>query len=164
MGNAKRGAGAEGPASEMINPIYRETTMQLTPYLNFDGRCREAFEFYRDVLGGEIEGIMTYGESPMADEMPEDSHDNVMHAVLIAKGARLMGADGPPQGEGAARTMWVALIVDEASEAERIFAALAEDGDVQMAIQQTFWAERFGMLVDRFGTAWIVNGGLKEET
>lgn len=136
--------------------------MQLTPYLNFDGRCREAFELYRDVLRGEITGIMTYGESPMANEMPEESHDGVMHAVLVAEGATLMGSDGPPQGDGAAHTMWVALIVDEASEAERIFAALSDGADVQMPIQQTFWAERFAMLVDRFGTAWIINDNLQE--
>lgn len=137
--------------------------MQMTPYLNFTGQCREAFEFYRDVLGGEITGIMTYGESPMADEMPAESHDGVMHAHLVAGGAELMGSDGPPPGDGTAHTMWVALNVDEASEAERIFAAFAEGADVKMPIQQTFWAERFGMLVDRFGTAWIINGNLAEE-
>lgn len=136
--------------------------MQLTPYLNFDGRCREAFEFYRELLGGEITGIMTYGESPMADEMPAESHGGVMHAQLVAKGATLMGSDGPPEEDATARRMWVALIVDEASEAERIFAGLAEKAEVQMQMQQTFWAERFGMLVDRFGTAWIINGNLKE--
>lgn len=138
--------------------------MQLTPYLNFDGRCREAFEFYHDLLGGEIRSIMTYGESPMADEMPEESHDNVMHAELVAKGATLMGSDGPPAGDRTARTMWVALNVDDAPEAERIYDALAESADVQMEIQETFWAERFAMLVDRFGTAWIINGSRKEGT
>lgn len=136
--------------------------MQLIPYLNFDGRCREAFELYRDLLGGEITGIMTYGESPMAGEMPAESHDGVMHAQLVAGGATLMGSDGPPEEDAAARRMWVALIVDEASEAERIFEGLADDADVQMPIQETFWAERFAMLVDRFGTAWIINGNMKE--
>ena len=135
--------------------------MQMTPYLNFDGDCREAFEFYRDVLDGEITGILTYGNSPICDEMPPDSHDQVMHVHMIAKGAELMGSDGPPAERGGP-TMWVALNVDTADEAERIFAAFADGADVQMEIQKTFWAERFGMLVDRFGTAWIINGNLTE--
>ncbi len=137
--------------------------MRSIPYLNFDGRCREAFEFYRDVLGGEITGILTYGESPMASEMPPESHRGIMHARLIAGGAELYGSDGPPPGDGTSRTMWVALNVDGAADAERIFAAFADGADVKMPIQGTFWAERFGMLVDRYGTAWIINGNLAEE-
>ncbi|MGH7541606.1 MAG: VOC family protein [Gemmatimonadota bacterium] len=136
--------------------------MQITPYLNFAGQCREAFEFYRDVLGGTITGILTYGESPVADEIPPESHDGVMHAQLIAGDAVLMGADGPPAGDGPMRNMSVALIVDEAAEAERIFAALAEGGQTTMPMEQTFWAERFGMCIDRFGTPWIVNGHMTD--
>ena len=137
--------------------------MQITPYLNFTGQCREAFEYYRDLLNAEITQIMTYGESPMADQMPEETHGGIMHARLVADGAELMGADGPPAGDGTAHTMWVALILDEPAEAERVFAGLADGGETRMPIQETFWAERFGMCIDRFGTSWIVNGAMKEE-
>jgi PhnB protein len=137
--------------------------MQMTPYLNFEGNCREAFEFYRDVLNGEITGILTYGDSPMCDEIPSESHDQVMHAHLIADGAELMGSDGPPPEAGTKPSARVALNLDTAAEAERVYAAFSEGADVQMELQEMFWAERFAMLTDRFGTAWIINGNLKEE-
>ncbi len=137
--------------------------MQMTPYLNFTGQCREAFDVYAEVLNGDIVARMTYGESPMCDEMPPESHDHVMHTLLVADGAALMGADGPPQEDGAGHGMWVALNVDTAEEAERIFEAFSEGADIKMPMEKTFWAERFGMLVDRFGTAWIINGNLQSE-
>lgn len=138
--------------------------MQMTPYLNFTGQCREAFEFYAKVLRGEITATMSYGESPMSDEMPPESHDQVMHTHVIAQGAQLMGADGPPPEDGTGHGMWVALNVDTAEEAERIFEAFSEGADIKMPMEKTFWAERFGMLIDRFGTAWIINGNLQEDT
>lgn len=73
-----------------------------------------------------------------------------------------MGADGPPPEGGAVHSMWVALNVDTAEEAERIFEAFSEDADIKMPMEKTFWAERFGMLLDRFGTAWIINGNLQD--
>ena len=136
--------------------------MQMTPYLNFTGQCREAFDHYADVLNGEIVERFTYGESPMCDEMPPESHDQVMHTLLIADGAALMGADGPAPDNVGGHSMWVALNVDTAAEAERIFAAFSEGADIKMPMEKTFWAERFGMLVDRFGTAWIINGNLQD--
>lgn len=136
--------------------------MQITPYINFQGRTREAMEFYRDLLGGEIVQLMTYGESPMAADMPEESHDGIMHAHLIAHGAELMGADGPPPGGGTANNVSIALNIDDAEEARRIFAGLAAGGEVGMEFQKTFWAEGFGMCVDRYGTGWLVNGALQE--
>lgn len=137
--------------------------MQITPYINFQGKCREAMEFYRDLLGGEIVQSFTYGESPMAGEMPEGSHDGIMHSHLIAHGAELMGADGPPaRGEGA-NTVSIALNIADVDEAGRIFAGLSAGGEVGMEWQKTFWAERFGMCVDRYGTGWLVNGGLAEQ-
>lgn len=138
--------------------------MQITPYLNFSGQCRRAFDHYAEVLNGQIVERFTYGESPMCDEMPPESHDQVMHTLLIADGAALMGADGPSPEDGpGGPSMWVALNVETAEEAERIFAAFSEDADIKMAMEKTFWAERFGMLVDRFGTAWIINGNLQSE-
>ena len=134
--------------------------MQILPYLNFDGRCREAFDFYRAALDGQRLDVMTYGDSPMAAEMPESSHGLVMHACLQVGGTMLMGADGPPPhappAPDAARDC-VNLMVDTADEAERIWSRLTDGAQVQMPLQPTFWAERFGMLVDRYGKAWMVN-------
>ncbi|HUG01466.1 MAG TPA: VOC family protein [Longimicrobiales bacterium] len=137
--------------------------MQITPYINFQGKCREAMEFYRDLLGGEIVQIFTYGESPMAGEMPAESHDGIMHSHLVARGAELMGADGPPAAGQGANNVSIALNLDDVDEAERVFAALVEGGAVGMEFQKTFWAERFGMCVDRYGTGWLVNAGLMEQ-
>jgi len=137
--------------------------MQMTPYLNFQGHAREAMEFYRDVLRGEITGIFSYGESPMAADMPAESHDGIMHSHLVASGAEIMGADGPPQEGKGANNVQIALMVDDVGEAERIFAALSEGGKVSMEMQQTFWVERFGMCVDRYGIGWLINGGKPAE-
>lgn len=131
--------------------------MLLIPYLNFNGECRQAFDFYRTVFGGEITWMTTYGESPMCAQMPPESHDLVMHCQLEHDGLTLMGADGPPPHDGGSRSVLVNLVVDTTADAERIFAALSEGGEVGMPMQETFWAHRFGMLVDRHGKPWMVN-------
>lgn len=133
--------------------------MQMTPYLGFDGDCREAFEFYARTLEGEIEAMLTYGESPMSDEMPAGMDDQIMHACLVAEGAMLMGGDSPTGQHEAPQGIMVALEVDDIARAERIFKALAEGGKVVMPWEETFWVERFGMVNDRYGTPWAVNGG-----
>ena len=131
--------------------------MQLIPYLNYDGQCKEAFDFYAQVLGGKITGRMTYGDSPMCDQMPADSHDRVMHSQLEIGSAVLMGADGPPPHTPQSVGTTINIMVDTPADAERIFAALAEGGDVKMPMEETFWAQRWGMLVDRYGKPWMVN-------
>ena len=131
--------------------------MQLIPYLSFDGQAREAFDFYREVLGGEITFRMTYGESPMAAEMPSGSHDRVMHSALETAGAVLMGADAPAHCERSHAGSCVSIHLEEPAEAERIFAALSAGGSIEMPIQETFWSKRFGMLTDRYGKPWMVN-------
>lgn len=131
--------------------------MRLIPYLSFDGQCREAFDFYAAALGGRLPGPpMTYGESPMCGEMPPESRHLVMHVQLEVDGATLMGADGPPPHGARGNTC---INVDEPTveEAERVFAALSEGGQVQMPIAETFWAERWGALTDRYGKPWMVN-------
>jgi PhnB protein len=138
--------------------------MQLIPYLNFAGNCGEAFDFYRDVLGGEILSRFTYGESPMAVDMPPESHAQIMHTHLQSGGATLMGADGPPPHPQAGQGSFVNIAVDSADEAERIWKALSEGAEVRMPLQETFWARRFGMLVDRFGKPWMVNCSLDDCT
>lgn len=128
--------------------------MQLIAYLNFDGNCREAFDFYAQVLGGTVRRF-SYGDSPMAADMPKETHERTMHAQLEAHGAVLQGADGPPGSSTAAGC--VNIQVDDVAEAERIFAAISAGGSVQMPIDETFWAHRFGMCVDKFGKGWMVN-------
>jgi PhnB protein len=131
--------------------------MRLIPYLNFDGQCREAFDFYAAALGGKLVAQMTYGESPMCDEMPSDSHDRIMHCQLEATGATLMGADGPPPHGPSSSVTCINVDVSTVEDAERIFAALADGGRVQMSIAETFWAHRWGALTDRYGKPWMVN-------
>ena len=131
--------------------------MQLTPYLTFDGRCAEAFRFYEQCLGGKIEGMLTHGESPMAGQVPADWRDKIMHARLVVGDAVLMGSDAPPQHREEPKGFSVSLGIDRPADAERVFAALAKDGTVRLPIQETFWAARFGMLVDRFGIPWMIN-------
>ena len=131
--------------------------MKINPYLMFDGRCKEALSFYADVLKGEIEMMITYAEAPAGCDAPPESADKIMHASLVVGDQRLMGSDAPPQHRETAQGFYVSIAVDDADEAERIFNALAEDGSVHMPLGETFWAVRFGMFVDRFGTPWMVN-------
>ena len=132
--------------------------MKLNPYLAFDGRCREAFAFYARILGGKISFIQTIGESPMASSTPPEAHGRVMHVTMQIGDQVLQGADAPGEFTQPAGFS-VALHFDEAAEGERVFNALAENGMVQMPFQRTFWAKGFGMLIDQFGTPWIINAG-----
>jgi len=131
--------------------------MQLNPYLSFDGRCEAAFKFYEKALGGKIEAMMTYGSSPMAEQTLPAWRNKIMHARLKVGDEILMASDAPPDRHEAMKGIMVTLGIDEPGEAERIFRALSENATVQMPIQETFWARRFGMLVDQFGTPWMVN-------
>jgi PhnB protein len=131
--------------------------MQFTPYLNFNGDCEEAFKLYERVLGGKIEAMITHGGSPIAKEVPSTWHNRIMHARLVVGDAVLMASDSPPEHYEKPRGLFVSIGVDDPAEADRIFYALAENGTVTMPIEKTFWAARFGMLVDRFGTPWMIN-------
>jgi PhnB protein len=131
--------------------------MQLNAYLNFNGQCEAAFRFYEQCLGGQIVALHTFGNSPGAEQMAADWRDRIMHASLVVGDAVLMGSDAPPEYFEKPQGFSVSLNVKDPAEAERIFRALAEDGTVRMPLEKTFWAERFGMLVDRFGTPWMVN-------
>ncbi len=131
--------------------------MQLNPYLSFDGRCEEAFKFYEKALGGKIVAMMTYGETPMRDQSPAEFHGKIIHARLTIGDEVLMGGDAPPNHYQAPKGITVTLSNDDPAEAERMFRALSENGTVTMPIAETFWAQRFGMLVDQFGIPWMVN-------
>ena len=131
--------------------------MKLNPYLTFNGDCEAAFRFYEQHLGGKIQVILPFGETPACGEIPKEWHDKVMHACLVIGDNLLMGSDNPPGMQEEKQGYSVAINVDEPAEAERIFGALAEGGTVRMPLEQTFWAIRFGMVVDRFGISWMVN-------
>jgi PhnB protein len=131
--------------------------MHLNPYLMFNGQCEAAFKFYEQCLGGKIVAMMTYAESPMADQTSPESRSKIMHACLKVGDRELMGSDSPPQYQEEAAGFSVNLAIDDPAEAERVFNALAANGEVKMPLQETFWAARFGMLVDQFGTPWMVN-------
>jgi len=131
--------------------------MQLIPYLNFNNQCKEAFTFYERSLGGTIEVMTTYGESPAAGQVPDDWHQLVMHARLRVGDAILMASDDSSEHFKQPAGFAVALQVTDPAEADRIFQALSEDGVVTMPIQETFWSQRFGMCTDRFGIPWLIN-------
>lgn len=129
--------------------------MQLVAYLNFPGTAREAMDFYADALGGEVTQRFTYGQSPMAEQMPEAARNNVMHSQVEIGSALIMGADGPPPHDAGSTT--VNIMPETPEEAERIFKALAAGGEITMPMEETFWAYRFGALKDKFGKSWMVN-------
>jgi PhnB protein len=131
--------------------------MQLNPYLLFSGQCEAAFKFYEQVLGGKIVAMITHAGTPAESQVPPEWRAKIMHARLIVGDQVLMGSDAPPAHFQQPQGFSVSIGVDEAEDAERIFHALAEDGTVRMPLQKTFWAIRFGMLVDRFGIPWMVN-------
>jgi PhnB protein len=132
--------------------------MQLNPYLMFKGECKPAFEFYAQVLGGKIEAMIPHAGSPAEQHTPPEWLDKIMHARLSVGDSLLMASDAPPgrQDENP-KGFYVNIGLKDPKDAERIFNALAENGTIRMPFQQTFWATRFGMLVDRFGTPWMIN-------
>ncbi len=131
--------------------------MQLNPYLLFNGQCEEAFKFYAQCLGGKIEAMMPHAGTPMEKHSPPEWRDKILHASLSVDGQLLMGSDAPPQHYEQPKGFSVSLQLKDPAAAERIFNALVEQGTVKMPFQQTFWAFRFGMLVDRFGIPWMIN-------
>jgi PhnB protein len=133
---------------------------QLDVYLTFDGTCADAMRFYERTLGGKL-FLMTHAESPMTTQTPPGSGNRILHARLDLDGHLLMASDamvGRPY-EGM-KGFSVSLIYPTAAEARRVFGALAEGGRVIMPLDKTFWAESFGILVDRFGTPWMINGAM----
>jgi PhnB protein len=131
--------------------------VQINPYLHCNGQCEAAFKFYEKVLGAKIDGMFTFGDSPMAKEVPSDWQKKVMHARMTVNGNVLMGADASSERYQRPQGFSVSIGVKEPEEAERVFKELAQNGTVQMPIQKTFWSARFGMLADQFGIPWMVN-------
>lgn len=131
--------------------------MQMNPYLSFNGQCEAAFTFYEQCLGGRLGEIFRYAGSPMANDVPADWQDKVMHGSLTVGEQVLMGGDVAPGGYEAPRGFSLSLQIKSTAEAERIFRELADAGRIVLPLEKTFWAARFGMLVDRFGIPWMIN-------
>jgi PhnB protein len=131
--------------------------MDLNPYLNFDGRCAEAFDVYARTLGGKVTFSQTYGDSPAKEFTSPEWHGKIMHATLQVGGVQLMGSDAPPDRYQRPQGLYVSINVTSVDEGRRIFSALSDGGTVTMPFEPTFWAAGFGMVTDRFGTPWMVN-------
>jgi PhnB protein len=130
--------------------------MQVQPYLNFDGRCEEALDFYRGALGAEVTMLTRFKESPDPGMLSPGCEDKVMHASFRVGEATLMASDGRCKAQPSFQGISLTLTVSDEAEAERRFAALAAGGQVQMPLTKTFFSSRFGMLADRFGVSWMV--------
>ncbi|AMO96734.1 3-demethylubiquinone-9 3-methyltransferase family protein [Collimonas fungivorans] len=131
--------------------------MLLNPYLNFDGQCDAAFKFYQQILGGKIALRVTNADTPMAEKTPPDQQGRIAHIRLEVDGGVLMGSDCPTEYFEKAQGIVLSLVFDKIADGERVFNALAKNGTIKMPFEKTFWAERFGMLEDQFGTPWMVN-------
>jgi PhnB protein len=134
-------------------------TTDLVTYLSFDGQCEAAFKYYERILGGKILMMLHHADAPADAGVPQtpETANRIMHARLQVGDRLLMGGDAPPQFASKPQGFCVSIQVDTPAEAERIFGGLGEGGAVQMPIGETFWAHRFGMLIDKFGTPWMVN-------
>jgi PhnB protein len=135
----------------------RNPIKAVNAYLFFNGQCETAFKFYEQCLGGKIEIMMTHGDSPIADQVSADWQPKILHARLIVGDQVLLASDSPAEHYEKPQGFCVSLQIETPTDAERIFNALAEKGEVRLPIQQTFWAARFGMLVDQFGIPWMIN-------
>lgn len=135
--------------------------MKMTPYLHFKGQCREAFELYAKIFNGTINAMIPYEESPEEKTQPE-WRDQVLHAHLSIGNLELMASDAPAEYYAKPQGVYVAITVDDVSEAERIYNALSEAATIQMPFEETFWAERYAMFIDRFGTPWMISAGIKD--
>lgn len=131
--------------------------MQVNPYLSFNGQCEAAFQFYAQCLGGQLGAIFRYAGSPLADQVPADWQDKVMHGSVTVGEQVLMGADVAPDRYEEPKGFTLSIQIKSTAEAERIFDELSKDGRISMPLEQTFWAALFGMLVDRFGIPWQIN-------
>ena len=133
------------------------------PYLSFNGNCAEAMRFYERALGGTLEVLLRNADSPMAAQTPKEHADRIMHARLaLPAGGALYAGDCPPQMKySGIDGVGLTLNYETVAQATAVFNALAEGGTVSMALQPMFWAKIWGMLTDKFGTPWIVNGELQ---
>jgi PhnB protein len=130
--------------------------MQVQPYLFFDGRTEEAIEFYRKTLGAEVQMLMRFKDAPEPGHTPPGAENKVMHSSLRIGDATIMASDGHCQGKPSFKGISLSLSLPDVAEAERVFNALADGGQVNQPLIETFFSPRFGMVADRFGVPWMV--------
>jgi PhnB protein len=130
--------------------------VQLHTYLNYGGNCEEAFKFYEQHLGGKITMMMRHGEQPGGDDVPAGWTRAILHARMNIGGAELLGADIPPDRFQPIRSAYLSLTLGSVQEADSVFALLSDGGQIFMPMQETFFASRFAMLRDKFGTSWML--------
>ena len=135
--------------------------MQIEPRISlvFNGECDAAFALYRECFGGTVTFRLAWGDSPMADQAPPDWHDKILHATFKMGGTAFSGGDVLPGAYQRPQGFKIDLNLDDVAEAERIYTTLADGGHTTVPLQQTFWAQRFGAVVDRFGIPWGINCG-----
>ena len=131
--------------------------MQVQPYLFFNGRCEEAVEFYRRALGAEVVSIHRFKDSPDPSMCAPGTEDKVMHMGFRIGDLTLLASDGRCEGQPGFQGFSLSLNLSNDTEAERVFAALGDGGQVQMPLTKTFFASRFGMVADRFGVSWMIH-------
>lgn len=139
-----------------MNTTPSKHPVKVESYLFFDGRCEDAIEFYRRTLGAEVLMMMRFKESPQPGMCPLGSDNKIMHASFRIGETMVMASDGECGGKAEFRGFSLSLTMSNATEAERVFAALAEGGQVQMPLTKTFFSPSFGMVADRFGVSWMV--------
>jgi PhnB protein len=155
----------QGPTLANCSHDYpAEVTVEMSPYLSFCGNCEAAFSFYQRCLGGKLGAVFRYRGTSLADQVPADWQDKVMHATLSVGGQVVAGADIAPDHYEQPKGISLSLQVRCIADAERIFRELATDGIVVTELEPTFWAARFGVVRDRFGIPWLINCDGSAET
>jgi PhnB protein len=136
--------------------------MIVQSYLFFEGRCEEALEFYKKALGAEVTAMMRYSDSPDPESCAPGMENKIMHANFSVGETQLMASDGMCNGSPKFAGVSLSITAKDAADAERLFSALSDGGQVQLAMHKTFFAERFGMVADRFGVPWMLIAGTCE--
>jgi PhnB protein len=137
--------------------------VRISPHLCFDGQCREAMQLYQAILGGTLQTMLTYGETPMASSMESRWHDMIVHATLVLDEVELTGVDLIPGSYQRPQGFFVTLTVPGVARAKEIFTALGQCGEIKLPFEKTFWSPGFGVLIDRFGIPWEINTDVTQD-
>jgi len=137
--------------------------VRISPHLCFDGQCREAMQFYQAILGGTLQTMLTYGETPMASSMDSRWHDRIVHATLVLNEVELTGVDMVSGSYQRPQGFFVTLTVAGVARAKEIFMALGKGGEIKLPFEKTFWSPGFGVLIDRFGIPWEINTDVTQD-
>ena len=130
--------------------------MRIDFHISFSGRCQEAFEFYKTILGGEIE-LLTYGNSPAGKDVPPEWSKKIIHGSFRLNNLEIAGADELPEHHKSLSGFQLLLQLESTAESQRIFNAFSEGGFVTMPLQKTFWSQSYGIVTDKFGIPWEIN-------